>query len=175
MARAALVVVVPEAEPFVGRLRHRYDPVSSFGVPPHVTVLYPFRPVLDAHASSVVATICAQIDPFVCRFEQVSTFEVNGSGTGGVVWLVPEPDSPFRALTGALAAAFPEHPPYGGTVPDPTPHLTIADGVTAEVADEVRAAVAEVAFSSLVDRLTMIVEDDDGHWSHDVSWPLGRA
>jgi hypothetical protein len=31
-----------------------------------------------------------------------------------VVWLVPQPAGPFRALTRAVAAAFPDYPPYDG-------------------------------------------------------------
>ena len=31
-----------------------------------------------------------------------------------VVWLEPEPAEPFQRLTRALAAAFPDYPPYGG-------------------------------------------------------------
>jgi hypothetical protein len=44
-----------------------------------------------------------------------------------VLWLAPEPDQPFRALTTALHAAFPQCPPFGGIYPDVVPHLTIGD------------------------------------------------
>ena len=42
--RTALVIVVTVAEPLVGEVRARYDPVAAHGMPPHVTVLYPFVP-----------------------------------------------------------------------------------------------------------------------------------
>ena len=45
-----------------------------------------------------------------------------------VLCLRPEPDEPFRAMTAALVAAFPEHPPYGGKYADPIPHATVAIG-----------------------------------------------
>ena len=44
-----------------------------------------------------------------------------------VLWLAPEPDQPFRALTTALHSAFPQCPPFGGIYPDVVPHLTIGD------------------------------------------------
>ena len=45
-----------------------------------------------------------------------------------VLCLRPEPDEPFRAMTAALVAAFPEHQPYGGKYADPIPHATVAVG-----------------------------------------------
>ncbi|WP_079312549.1 hypothetical protein [Microbispora sp. GKU 823] len=40
----ALVVEVPSAEPLVRGLRERYDSFAAYGMPAHVTVLYPFLP-----------------------------------------------------------------------------------------------------------------------------------
>jgi len=40
----ALVARVPEAEPWVGTLRERFDPSTRMGVPAHITVLAPFMP-----------------------------------------------------------------------------------------------------------------------------------
>ena len=42
--QTALVVAVPSAEPVVARLRASYDVAAAYGVPAHVTVLYPFLP-----------------------------------------------------------------------------------------------------------------------------------
>ena len=41
---SALVILVPEAEPVVGRLRQRYDPSAAVGMPAHITLNYPFLP-----------------------------------------------------------------------------------------------------------------------------------
>ena len=41
---SALVVLVPEAEAIVGRLRQRYDPSAAVGMPAHITLNYPFLP-----------------------------------------------------------------------------------------------------------------------------------
>jgi hypothetical protein len=45
------------------------------------------------------------------------------------------PAAPFRRLTASTVAAFPDCPPYAGAIPDPIPHLTVADGVDATTAD----------------------------------------
>ncbi|HEV8561156.1 MAG TPA: hypothetical protein VGR06_32930 [Actinophytocola sp.] len=42
MRESALIVAVPEAEPVVGRHRRDLDHSAQWGVPAHVTVLYPF-------------------------------------------------------------------------------------------------------------------------------------
>lgn len=44
MAESAFAVNVPEAEPYVGGLRERFDPVARLGMPAHITLLYPFAP-----------------------------------------------------------------------------------------------------------------------------------
>ena len=78
---------------------------------------------------------------FECTFARTSWFGED------VLWLAPEPDQPFRALTTALHAAFPQHPPFGGSYPDVVPHLTIGDRppggpVTLQAAEaDVRAAL----------------------------------
>ena len=54
-----------------------------------------------------------------------------------MAWLAPRPDPPFRALTEALWARFPDHPPYRGEFADVVPHLTIGHDVPV---DELSAA-----------------------------------
>jgi hypothetical protein len=42
MAKTAVVVRVPEAEPVIGRHRRAHTPSGADGMPAHVTVLVPF-------------------------------------------------------------------------------------------------------------------------------------
>ncbi len=123
LTESCLLVPVPEAEEAVARLRGRLDRAATLGVPAHVTILYPFVPpgaisgdVVDAAAAAV-----ASVHAFDCVFTRASWFGRD------VLWLAPEPDEPFRALTRAAHAAFPQHPPFGGIYPDVVPHLTIGD------------------------------------------------
>jgi len=47
---------------------------------------------------------------FAVTFAESARF----AGEVETLYLRPEPSGPFAAMTEALAAAFPEHPPYGG-------------------------------------------------------------
>jgi len=45
MTGSALVVLVPEADHLVKPSRDRYDPSAATGMPAHITMLYPFKPL----------------------------------------------------------------------------------------------------------------------------------
>jgi hypothetical protein len=119
--QSALVVLVPEAEPCVAALRARYDRAARLGMPAHVTVLYPFR-----HPDRVSPAVT---DALAALFAGIPRFGFRLAGLCGfkdVIYLAPEPVAPFDALTRAVAARFPDTPPYGGAFADPKPHLTVA-------------------------------------------------
>lgn len=121
--QTAVIAPVPAAEPLVGEHRQSLDPAAAWGVPAHVTVLYPFvEPA--AVTEYLIATLAAAVDSvnaFDCRFLRTRWFGED------VLWLDPEPAQPFRQLTTAVWGAFPQHPPYGGTHDDVIPHLTVAE------------------------------------------------
>jgi 2'-5' RNA ligase superfamily protein len=59
-------------------------------------------------------------------------------------------------------------------IPDPIPHLTVGQFVDSLTADDIEAAVAPgLPISCVVDRLTLLVEDDQGNWRVARFWPLG--
>jgi len=136
---SAILVPVPEAEPVVGGLRDRLDRAALWGVPAHVTVLFPFA-APDAITGAVIemaAAAVASVRAFECEFARVCWFGED------VVWLAPEPAEPFRALTNIVYAAFPQFPPFGGVYADVVPHLTVGDRPGGGSA-ALRAAEAEV-------------------------------
>jgi hypothetical protein len=45
--QSALIVTVPAAEEAVGPHRAHFDKAAAWGVPAHVTILYPFMPPSD--------------------------------------------------------------------------------------------------------------------------------
>jgi 2'-5' RNA ligase superfamily len=170
MPDSAIVVVVPAAEALVGRHRLRHDPAAAAGVAAHVTILYPFRQPVDAATADVVAAIATSVASFDVTFGRVERF------VDQVVYLAPDPDEPFRELTRRCAAAFPDCLPYAGQIPDPIPHLTVADGMTAAVADELTAVLAAgLPIRTGIERLSLLVEDAAGRWSVERHWPLGPA
>ena len=81
------------------------------------------------------------------------------------LWLAPEPDHPFRVLTAAVWSEFPDHPPYGGIHPDPTPHLTVGHDAPAEVlreaADAIRPLLPIRAWVTTVHLMLMCVGAGD--------------
>jgi 2'-5' RNA ligase len=122
VSETALLVPVREAEPLVRHHRHALDPVAPLGVPAHVTVLYPFLAPEDVD-NDVCDAIAAVVDGFAAfdfTLQEVRRFP------DGVMYLAPEPTDPFVAITRALMARWPDHPPYGGAYDAVIPHLTVA-------------------------------------------------
>jgi hypothetical protein len=127
---SAVVVAVPAAEPVVQAHRARFDETSGWGVPAHVTVLYPFVPPseLDEGVLSTLADAVGTVPRFRTEWNATGWFDED------VLWLAPDPEEPFRALTAAVFRAFPDWPPYGGEYSDLAPHLTVAtEGTPSEM------------------------------------------
>ena len=134
---SAVIVAVPEAEDVVGPHRAALDRYASWGVPAHVTLLYPFvsPPKIDDGVTRALADVLRTVPAFRITLSRIAWFG------DSVVWLAPEPDQPFQMLTNALVARFPGHPPYGGGHVEVIPHLTIGQGAPVEA---LRAAAAAV-------------------------------
>ena len=123
------MVPVPAVEPLVARYRDRFDAAAGWGVPAHITVLYPFvePSALDGRVIAALDTIFRSATEFDCQFNNAGWFDTD------VLWLEPEPAAPFRALTAAVLKAFPEYPPYCGIHDDVIPHLTVGERRLAEL------------------------------------------
>jgi 2'-5' RNA ligase len=116
------VVLVPvDAGPLVQELRLQYDPSAKAGVPPHVTLMFPFLPTSELTEAKIRAlkTMIGGEDRFEFSLSRVSEFEQ------GVVYLEPEPAEPFIRLTRKIGDLF-GLLPFGGEFGDtPVPHLTL--------------------------------------------------
>lgn len=125
---SAVIVTVPEAEPVVGHHRREHDESAPWGVPAHVTVLFPFMAPehLDDDVHAKLTRAVAAVPEFTATFGSTSWFAEK------VLFLAPDPSEPFRALTTSVAAAFPEHPPYEGAHDDVVPHLTVGQDAAVE-------------------------------------------
>ena len=166
---SAVVVRVP-LPPGLARLRSRWDRAAGLGVPPHVTVLFPFLSpsALDPGVRRELAAIASSVAPFEVRFARVGRFP-------NVVYLAPEPADPFVALTEAVSSRFPEHPPYEGAFDVVIPHLTIteADVGAAPLAEITALAGGSLPFVRRATALETIVEGPDGRWRSRWRIPLG--
>jgi 2'-5' RNA ligase len=121
------VILAEHVEPLVSAVRQRFDRSAARGMPAHITLLYPFRHPdrIDLGLLEELQVLFAAQPPFSFRL-------VGLCGFPGVLYLVPQPFEPFDQLTREVALRFPDTPPYAGLVPDPTPHLTVAQTPPAE-------------------------------------------
>jgi 2'-5' RNA ligase len=118
---SAVVVPVLDAGPLVRELRLQYDPSAKAGVPPHVTLMFPFLPPSDLTEARVgaLAALLRGEDRFEFSLSRVREFEQ------GVVYLEPEPAQPFIRLTRKIGDLF-GLLPFGGEFGDTAvPHLTV--------------------------------------------------
>ncbi len=139
----------------VGHLRRQLDVAASWGVPAHVSVLFPFLDpgqvtddVLDT-LTRAVATVPA----FGCRFTRTAWFGEE------VLWLDPEPAEPFRALTEVVHGAFPTHPPYAGAFTEVVPHVTVGErrhGSPAALRDAELAVSGALPIEAQIDHALLI-------------------
>jgi 2'-5' RNA ligase len=165
-----VLVHVPEAEPVVGewRLRHTYD--APLGIPAHVTLLYPFVPPdeLNPEVEARLARVLGAVEPFDASFARTARFP-------DVLYLEPEPSDTFAKLTAAIAAEWPEHPPYEGVHEVVIPHLTVAEGDDEELLERIAADVEpKLPLRTHVSEAQVWAEDDTGRWHEHSRLPLGR-
>jgi 2'-5' RNA ligase len=166
--RSGLVVPMPALEAVVGDHRREWDPVAELGALAHVTVLFPFAPppLID---DIVLARVGRALDgrpPFAVTFSHLGRFPDD------VLFLAPEPAEEFRTLTAALAAEFPEYPPYHGQYETVVPHLTVAhhpDAPFDAIADALGAQLPVTVDAAAVE---LWVEGGDERWHTATRWEL---
>ena len=170
-SESAVIVPVPEAEPAVGGFRASLDRTTAWGVPAHVTVIYPFLPPgrLGSREMERLRDAVRSVPRFEVSFSDVRWFDDTA------VWLAPLPADGFRALIDAVWAAFPECPPYGGAFGASVPHLTIgADADLEAMSAAGRAVAARLPITAAV-RAAHLFQGSDapGAWRSVAELPLG--
>jgi 2'-5' RNA ligase len=166
LAETAIVVLVPDARAAADGWRRAHTADGADGMPPHVTLLYPFvddAALTEADLDAVREVVSAQ-PAFGFTLARFGEFP-------GVLYLAPDPDGPFRELTAALGRAFPEHPPYGGAFADVVPHLTLAEDPAAPLA-EIRADVGRALPIEARADTAAVMRLVDGRWSTHARVPL---
>lgn len=170
---SALLVPVPAAEPLVESWRTRLDPAAAWGVPAHVTTLYPFVPPqhINARLFSDLRAIFTSVAVFTFGLHTVNWFGDQ------VLWLEPKPDSGFRELTDVVFKQWPAFPPYGGKHEDIVPHLTIGQHAPLE---ELELAARRVVHglpitTSAREVWLMTGSDAPNSWNVEAAFPLGEG
>jgi hypothetical protein len=157
--RSAVIVPI-DLPPGLLAVRDAADRMAARGVPPHVTVLFPFLPVdaltPDVHAT--LADLAVKRRRFAARFDSVERRDQ-------MVRLLPADQLPFLRLTADLAALWPDHPPYQGVHDELIAHLTLVETADIQVLDAAWAAASKSGqFDAAATELRVITEDDGGRW-----------
>jgi 2'-5' RNA ligase len=159
VAETAIVALVPELESLI--------PAGAGGMPPHVTLLYPFAedeavdPLLrDA------AGVFARFAPFEVSFAVVRRWPET-------LYLEPDPAGAFVELTEALVAAFPDYPPYAGAHDDIVPHLTVAHGDDSQFDELAERLRPSLPVRVRIERAWLMVDSPAG-WHRHTPFPLNR-
>ncbi len=111
-----------DAGQLVQDIRMQFDPSAAAGIPPHVTLMFPFTqpPDLTEHIIDSLEGLIGRAKAFEFSLTRVGQFEQ------GVVYLEPEPAEPFARLTRDIGRQFGLRP-FGGAFGDkPVTHLTVA-------------------------------------------------
>jgi 2'-5' RNA ligase len=125
LAQAGVAEAQPAAETVTPDITGIIVPVPQarrFAPHPHITLLAPFRDpseLVDDSLRADLRAVFASTSPFHFRLVEVRRFPDDH------LYLVPEPDEPFRAMTIELSHRYPDCPPYGGAFSEVIPHLTI--------------------------------------------------
>jgi len=168
--RSAIIVPVAELAGIVDRWRERtcaYKP--SAGIPPHITLLFPFVPVeeIDDALIAELSECLQRFASFAFEFRELRRFPAT-------LYLAPEPPEPFAAMTAALVARYRAYKPYGGEFETVVPHLTVAEG-DSNLMDEVRTTI-EPALPISADCLEAVLLEETerpaGHWIIRAHLPL---
>jgi 2'-5' RNA ligase len=167
----ALICRVPEAERYIARYRERYDPSARRNVPAHVTVLYPFMPPAEVDTGVIgqLAEIARAIPCFDYRLAETRRFPVS-------LYLAPQPDESFSALTDAVFRAFPDYPPFAGKFATVVPHVTVAhadEPQLCEIEVELRIALPPGGGIAAHCSEMILIENSSGRWEEMQSFPLG--
>jgi 2'-5' RNA ligase len=169
--RSAIVAPI-RLPPPLEAIRREHVENADFGVPAHVTLLFPFVPParIDVDALARAASAIALTAAFEVSFVDARTFEP-GPATEGVVWLPPEPAAPFVSMTEALVAAFPGYLPYEGLHETVIPHLTLAN-VDVDAPILLAAARAHLPIAQRLEAAALLIEDEVGRWQIGRELPL---
>jgi 2'-5' RNA ligase len=171
--RTALIVAVPGAAPAVEPWLERTGRAKpSTGVPVHITLLFPFVPAvrIDPALVEKLGELFASFPSFRFVLRRAERFPE-------VLYLAPEPAEPFVRLTEAIAARYPEHPPYQGAFDTIVPHLTVAQGES-RVLDEAEADVSRALPLEAAAAEVVLLEEvvaDWGRWEPRARLALNRG
>ena len=166
-----MVVTVPESEQLVGRWRNQFDQAATYGVPAHITILYPFAPprMIDDETKTSLRELFASFEVFDFSLHEARRLSEH------ILYLAPSPEDPFDALTRAVFDLFPEYPPYEGRFTQVLAHLTVADRASLEQLDLIEADLSSgLPILSTARHVSLLAgRDEPQSWRVVEEFPLG--
>jgi 2'-5' RNA ligase len=167
---ASAVIVRARLPAGLERVRRRSARDADYGIPAHLTLLYPFvEPArLGGPVRHRIATVAANHEPFDYRLVERARWP-------DAIYVAVAPADPFVALHTDLAWAFPDHPIYGEPADFAfVPHVTIAEGPSvdhpAASAERAWAALPRPARATALE----VLATDGGRWRLVWRLRLGR-
>lgn len=141
---------------------------------PHVTLLYPFRPITEWDAVDAgLRAACASIGPFAIVLARFRHF--SHSPRAFTLWLDPEPAGAVARLQAALQAACPECDAQSRHPSGFTPHLSVGQARDADQLQSLRGSFqsgwAPIRFE--VTAVSLIARPEDGPFEERLRIPLG--
>lgn len=119
--QSSIDISLPELSDLTCKWRDKTVDVAQIGVPPHITLLWPWcPPPITNEYIERLETVIEPIKAFTIVFNSVSTF---GSS---VIYLNLQNKTEVKGLMNLVGDAFPEYPIYENKVEDPQPHLTVS-------------------------------------------------
>ncbi|MEE8389888.1 MAG: 2'-5' RNA ligase family protein [Anaerolineae bacterium] len=165
---------VPELMAVLAPWRDVTISIAAKGVPPHLTLLYPWRtPPLTAQDLAALHGAIADYEPFPITFTSLGRFSPT------VLFLQLADDTAILALMRAIHTVFPDTPPYGGAFPLPTPHLTVAKATSDAELDQLEQEVTITLAPNLplvvqVQQIVVMEDDHNGDWHNIAIIPLAH-
>jgi len=168
--QSVLAISLPQADNILSFARSQFKgEVPPAGVPPHITLLYPWMP-----PSQIDAKVLAEL---ALLFAGFSTFGFSlklGWFGREVLLLVPGNPAPFIRLTKAIIRQWPEFPYYDGAYNDIKPHVSLAYGNESSLSELATQITDQVPVHSRASSVTLSV-GRPGHMITRAEFPLSTA
>ena len=166
----AIVVLTPEVEPLADAFYREHSSAGRDGMTPHVTLIVPFVPAgaISEDIDQRLRRLFERFEPFDYDLRRFEYFE------SGVLYLAPEPTRPFIDLVVALIAEFPGYPPYEGLHDEVIPHLTVAYGDDALLAEVEADVMPKLPIEAHVTEAVLLeeLEPNWGRWGERARFKL---
>jgi len=172
MSRSAIILSFSELASVVDNWRLDTVEVARLGVPPHITLLFPWKktPITEVDINAV-ADICSQSAAFDVTFDNVSYFD------SGCIYLSLFNEKDVVKLSSKLWAKFPNTPPYEGLHKNPIPHLTVAQSDTESIeimhSNILQALQSIFPHTCTVGQVVILEENDFCKWCVKAELALG--